>query len=100
MATLAARVGALAAAVGIFRVVNGVHYPSDIAGDGQSAWASDADAAVVAAAPVSARGRVSGLIPPFLISAVILLSRRRRPRAGGVVADAGFVEGGPFPLLG
>jgi membrane-associated phospholipid phosphatase len=29
---LAAPVGALAAAVGMSRVVNGVHYPSDIAG--------------------------------------------------------------------
>jgi hypothetical protein len=53
-----------------------------------------------AAAPVSAHGRVSRLTPPFLVSAVILLSRRGRPRRGGVVADAGFVEGGPFPLLG
>ena len=32
MPALAAPVGALAAAVGISRVVNGVHYPSDIAG--------------------------------------------------------------------
>jgi hypothetical protein len=41
MPALAAPVGALAAAVGISRVVNGVHYPSDIAGDGQSAWVSE-----------------------------------------------------------
>jgi membrane-associated phospholipid phosphatase len=40
MPALAAPVGALAAAVGISRVVNDVHHPSDIAGDGQSAWAS------------------------------------------------------------
>jgi membrane-associated phospholipid phosphatase len=32
MPALPAPVGALAAAVGISRVVNGVHYPSDIAG--------------------------------------------------------------------
>ena len=32
MPALAAPVGALAAAVGVARVVNGVHYPSDIAG--------------------------------------------------------------------
>jgi len=32
MPALAAPVGALAAAVGVSRVVNGVHYPSDIAG--------------------------------------------------------------------
>ncbi len=32
MPALAAPVGALAVAVGVARVVNGVHYPSDIAG--------------------------------------------------------------------
>jgi membrane-associated phospholipid phosphatase len=32
MSALAASVGALAVAVGVARVVNGVHYPSDIAG--------------------------------------------------------------------
>lgn len=32
MPALAAPVGVLAAAVGMSRVVNGVHYPSDIAG--------------------------------------------------------------------
>ena len=32
MPALAVPVGALAAAVGMARVVNGVHYPSDIAG--------------------------------------------------------------------
>ena len=41
MPALVAPVGALAAAVGISRVVNGVRYQSDIAGDGQSAWASE-----------------------------------------------------------
>ena len=58
MPALAAPVGALAVAVGVARVVNGVHYPSDIAGG----WVvrrgcRDADAPVVAAAPVRARGR-------------------------------------------
>ncbi len=38
----------------------------------------------IAAAPVSARGRVTHLTPPFLVSAVILLSRRGRPRRDGV----------------
>jgi membrane-associated phospholipid phosphatase len=37
---LAAPVGAHAAAVGMSRVVNGVHDPSDIARDGRPAWAS------------------------------------------------------------
>jgi membrane-associated phospholipid phosphatase len=39
MPALAAPVGALAAAVGISRVANGVHYPSDIAGG----WAAGVD---------------------------------------------------------
>ena len=58
MPALAAPVGALAVAVGVSRVVNGVHYPSDIAG-GWVVWRGrrDADAPVVAAAPVRARGR-------------------------------------------
>ena len=63
MPALAAPVGVLAAAVGMSRVVNSVHYPSDIAGGWASAWGRNADAALVAAAPVSARGRVSRLTP-------------------------------------
>jgi len=44
---------------------------------------------VVAAAPVSARGRVSRLTLPFPVSAVILLSRRRRPRRARHLARTG-----------
>ena len=63
MPALAVPVGAPAVAVGVARVVNGVHYPSDIAGG----WVfgggrRDADAPVVAAAPGRARGR--GPAPP------------------------------------
>ena len=65
MPALAAPVGVLAAAVGMSRVVNGVHYPSDIAGMGGRRGGRNADAALVAAAPVSARGCVSRLTPPF-----------------------------------
>ncbi len=75
MPALAAPVGALAAAVGMSRVVNGVHYPSDIAGDGRSAWGRNADAALVAAAAVSARGRVSRLTPPFRQDAAATLTQ-------------------------
>ena len=76
MPALAAPVGVLAAAVGMSRVVNGVHYPSDIAGG----WAvgvgvANADAALVAAAPVSARGRVSRLTPPFRQDAAATLTQ-------------------------
>ena len=58
MPALAAPVGALAVAVGVARVVNGVHYPFDIAGG----WVFGVGVGmltlqVVAAAPVRARGR-------------------------------------------
>jgi len=76
MPALAAPVGVLAVAVGMSRVVNGVHYPSDIAGGmGGRRGRRDADAALVAAAPVSARGRVSRLTPPFRQDAAATLTQ-------------------------
>ena len=75
MPALAAPVGVLPAAVGMSRVVNSVHYPSDIAGGWAVGVGSDADAALVAAAPVSARGRVSRLTPPFRQDAAATLTQ-------------------------
>jgi hypothetical protein len=74
MPTLAAPVGVLAAAVGMSRVVNGVHYPVRHRGgmDGRRGG-RNADAAL-AAAPVSARGRVSRLTPAFRQDAAATLT--------------------------
>ena len=76
MPALAAPVGALAAAVGISRVVSDVHYPSDIAGG----LAVGVGVAMLTlrlwpATPVSARGRVSRLTPPFRQDAAATLSQ-------------------------
>ena len=70
---LAAPVGAPAAAVGTSRVVNGVHYPSDIA----RGWAVGVGVGMLTLRwpLVSARGRVSRLTPPFRQDAAATLTQ-------------------------